>query len=71
MHHWNQFIILINKIKTYCYKNQIKTDEEIAAFCKSMIHPSIKISGTSLNEIANSLKEDISFIYLLYIVVLK
>src|SRR5436305_12562331 len=54
--------VWLNKIKVYCYQNNITKDEDIVEFCKSMIHPSIKISGTNLNEIVNSLKEDISFI---------
>src|SRR3954451_11054850 len=54
--------VWLNKIKAYCYKNQIIPDEAITRFCKTMIHPSIKVYGTNSDEILSCLKEDISFI---------
>src|SRR6266487_1486755 len=54
--------VWVNKIKTYCYRNQITKNEDIVEFCKSMIHPYIKVTGKDLNEIINCLKQDITFI---------
>jgi hypothetical protein len=54
--------VWLNEVKTYCYERGIIQNGEIIEICKSMIHPSIKVSGNNFNEILNCLKEDISFI---------
>src|ERR1044072_6813131 len=55
--------VWLNKIKLYCYKNQIKKTEDIVEFCKSMIHPSINLSkAETFEEIIDILKSDILFI---------
>ncbi|PKC74920.1 hypothetical protein RhiirA1_529239, partial [Rhizophagus irregularis] len=55
--------VWLNKIKLYCYKNQITKKEDIIEFCKSMIHPSINVSkANTFEEILNTLKNDIFFI---------
>ncbi|PKC01793.1 hypothetical protein RhiirA5_504422 [Rhizophagus irregularis] len=55
--------VWLNKIKLYCYKNQITKKEDIIEFCKSMIHPSINVSkANTFEEISNTLKNDIFFI---------
>ena len=55
--------VWINEIKAYCYKNHITKNEDIVEFCKSKIHPSIKVSkASSIGEILNILKKDTLFI---------
>ena len=59
--------VWLNKIKIYCYKNQITKKDDIIEFCKSMIHPSINVSEAStFEEILNILKKDILFISFKY-----
>ncbi|GES94866.1 hypothetical protein GLOIN_2v620017 [Rhizophagus clarus] len=54
--------VWLNKVKLYCYKNQITKDENIIKFCKSMIHPSIDVSkANTFEEILNILKTDFLF----------
>src|SRR5947209_1417082 len=59
--------VWLNKIKLYCYKNQITKNEDIIEFCKSMIHPSINVSkANTFEEIINILKSDVLFISFKY-----
>ncbi|GBC45616.2 hypothetical protein GLOIN_2v620017 [Rhizophagus irregularis DAOM 181602=DAOM 197198] len=55
--------VWLNKIKLYCYKNQITKKEDIIEICKFMIHPSISVyKANTFEEILNILKKDIFFI---------
>jgi hypothetical protein len=55
--------VWLNKIKLYCYSNQITKKDDILEFCKSMIHPSINVSkANTFEEIISILKTDILFI---------
>ncbi|CAB4434123.1 unnamed protein product [Rhizophagus irregularis] len=54
--------VWLNKLKSFCYQNNITIDENILKFCKTLIHPSINVSeANSFNEIINIIKSDISF----------
>ncbi|CAI2183806.1 9142_t:CDS:2 [Funneliformis geosporum] len=53
----------IKQVQAYCFIKQITRDDEILKFAMLVINPTIDISQniTTLNELVNVLKEDISF----------
>src|SRR4051812_30268932 len=55
----------IKQIRIFCYFNQVKSEQEIVKFCKSMLHSTIEINNSeeinTFSSLSDALKSHITF----------